>query len=147
MNFTNPSQRLRESTRLLTRKLGFLERGEAVCCGVTLTQCHVIVETGRKQKISVNELAELLNLDKSTVSRTVDQLVTSGSLIREVDPDDRRYVMLRLALKGEELFKNIEQRMDIYFTETLESIPEEKRKQVIEGVEIFSEMLKNIKCI
>jgi DNA-binding MarR family transcriptional regulator len=147
MNITDPSQRLREATRLLIQKLGVLERGEAICSGITLTQCHVIVETGRKQQLSVNELAELLNLDKSTVSRMVDQLVNSGSIIREPDPNDRRFVMLKLTATGEELFKNIEQSMGRYFTDTLESIPVEKREQVVESLEIFSEILKNIKCI
>jgi DNA-binding MarR family transcriptional regulator len=143
MNFTDPSQRLREAMRLLIQKLGVLERGEATCCGITLTQCHIIVETGRKQQISVNELAELLNLDKSTVSRTVDQLVNSGSMIREVDPKDRRYVMLKLATKGEELFANIEQGMERYFIDILSSIPEEKREQVIECLQLISAKLQS----
>lgn len=145
MDSTDNSKRLRESLRLLIRKLGVLERDEAICCGVTLAQCHVIVETGRKQKISVNELAGLLNLDKSTVSKTVDQLVNKNSMIRETDPNDRRYVMLKLTIKGEELFRSIEQQMENYFTDTLDLIPEEKREQVIDSLQLFSEVLKNMR--
>lgn len=140
------SKRLRETTRLLIRKLGMLERNEAMCCGVTLTQCHTIIEIGRKEQITVNELSELLNLDKSTVSRTVEQLVNYGILNREPDPKDRRYVALRLTNKGEELFRSIEQRMEAYFTELIASIPEEKREQVIESLQLFSEALHSKRC-
>jgi len=146
MDFVDSSQRLRETTRLLIRKLGFLERDGAICCGITLTQCHAMIETGRKEQISVNELAELLNLDKSTVSRTVDQLVNNGIMLREADQEDRRFVKLKLTVKGEELFKNIEQRMEVYFSEILHAVPEGKREQVIESLQIFVDALKNTKC-
>lgn len=143
MNLLNLRQRLRETTRLLIRKLGVLERSEALCCSVTLTQCHVIVETGRREQISVNELSELLNLDKSTVSRTVEQLVNNDILIRETDLNDRRYVALKLTGKGEELFTTIEQRMEEYFREILAFIPEGKQEQVIESLQLFSEALQS----
>jgi len=146
MIFFDPSQRLRETTRLLIRKLGVLERSEAACCGITLTQRHVIVETGRKEQMSVNELAELLNLDKSTVSRTVDQLVTKSIMVRHPDLNDRRYVALKFTIKGEELFKNIEQRMETYFAEILDSISPDKQEQVIESLQLFTATLKTINC-
>jgi len=146
MNAINSSQRLRETTRLLIRKLGVLERSEALCCGITLTQCHAIVETGRKGKISVNELAELLNLDKSTISRTVEQLVNNDIIVREAYESDRRYVTLQLTNKGGELFADIEERMEAYFSEILELIPEEKQEQVIESLQLFSTALHSRRC-
>ena len=146
MGLMNSSQRLRETTRILMRKMGILERSGAVCCSITMTQCHTIVETGRRQKISVNELAELLNLDKSTVSRTVDQLVNQEIMLREPDSTDRRYVALRLTAYGEELFKSIEQRMEKYFTEILDAIPKEKQEQVIDSLQLLAEALKGTRC-
>jgi len=143
MNIISPSQRLRETTRLLIRKLGVLERSEIVCCGITLTQCHAIVETGRKEQISVNGLSELLNLDKSTVSRTVEQLVNNDIVVRKPDLNDRRYVTLQLTIKGEELFGRIEQRMEAYFAEVLASIPKGKQEQVIESLQLLSEALNS----
>lgn len=146
MKNLDPSQRLRETTRLLVRNLGFLDKSEAACCGITLTQCHIIVETGRRKQISVNDLSELLDLDKSTVSRTVDQLVNHDILVRQPDMNDRRYVVLQLTGKGEELFANIEQRAEAYFAETINSIPKEKKEQVIESLQLFSEAIRNKRC-
>lgn len=146
MILLDSSQRLRETTRLLIRKLGVLERSEAVCCGITLTQCHAIVETGRRERISVNELAELLHLDKSTVSRTVEQLVNHDIFIRQPDENDRRYVALQLTGKGKELFGKIEERMAGYFGDVIASMPEEKREQVIESLQLFTAALHSKGC-
>ena len=41
------SKDLRELIRLLVRNLGILEKGDASCCDVTISQCHAIVEIGR----------------------------------------------------------------------------------------------------
>lgn len=136
-----PSQELRESTRLLMRKLGFLERGEAGCCGITYTQCHAIVETGRRAELSVNELAEVLGLDKSTISKTVEQLVQSGIMLREQSKTDRRFVVVKLTEKGREVFHSIETRMEKYFADILNSIPEVKQVQVIESVKLLADAL------
>jgi DNA-binding MarR family transcriptional regulator len=65
-----------------------------------MAQCHAVVEIGRAGGISLAELAGLLNLDSSTMSRTVNNLVNSGYVIRELDPKDRRYVTIELTENG-----------------------------------------------
>jgi len=129
--------RLRESIRLLARKLGFLDKAEASCCGVTFSQCHALVEIGRAGSISVNELADLLGLDKSTMSRTVNNLVEQGLVTRELDPGDRRYVRIGLTEGGRKVFSRIESGMSDYFQSVYNNIPETKRAQVLESLEIL----------
>ena len=103
---------LRELTRVLVRNLGVLEKSDACCCGVTITQCHAIVEIGRKGKVSLVDLAELLGLDKSTMSRTVNSLVEADLAVRDLDAENRRYVIIQLTEKGSEVFQNIEGSME-----------------------------------
>lgn len=146
MDTINSSQRLRENIRILVRKLGLLEKGEAVCSGLTLTQCHVIVEIGRNANLSVNELAQLLTLDKSTVSRVVEQLVNNKLLLRKSHPEDRRYVTLELTVQGKALFESTELRMAEYYQGVLASLPAEKRQQVIESLELLSTALRGNGC-
>ncbi len=43
--------------------------------GISLAQCHTLLEIEKSHEISISELANTLSLDKSTVSRTVDGLV------------------------------------------------------------------------
>ena len=137
---------LRELLRILVRKTGILERGEATCCSITLSQCHALVEIGRQANLSVNQLAELLGLDKSTVSRAVDKLVGDGTVLREEHPEDRRYATLRLTEDGRQLFDTIESRMTAYFHEVIQSIPEEKRPQVLESLQYLTAALQGPRC-
>jgi len=123
-----------------------LDRSEASCCGVTLAQCHIIVELGRSEKMSVNELAETLRLDKSTISRSVDNLVNTGLVQSEADPEDRRYVVLKLNEQGVLVFDDLEDRMERYFTEIVNYLPSEKREQVLESLTLLADALKSPKC-
>lgn len=137
---------LRELIRLLIRNLGILEKSEASCCGITLSQCHAIVEVGRMEKLSLNELAELLGLDKSTTSRTINSLVDSGYAQRAMVPEDRRYIKISLTKEGEEVYKNIEKSMDEYYLNVFKTISEEKRDQVLESLELLTDAVKKNKC-
>ncbi|MDR3564050.1 MAG: MarR family transcriptional regulator [Negativicutes bacterium] len=146
MSNSNQAQILRESLRLLVRRLGVLERGEASCCDITLSQCHTIVEIGRAGTMSLNTLAETLGLDKSTVSRSVDKLVSDGIIVREADAEDRRYLNLRLSEKGQSLFQEVEKRMAVYFAEVIAAIPADKREQVTESLQFLAQALKGPRC-
>lgn len=137
---------LRELLRILIRNLGILEKGEASCCGTTLSQCHAIVEIGRSKQISLNELSDLLGLDKSTMSRTINNLVEDNLVIRETHSEDRRYITIILTNEGEEVHLSIESSMDIYYNQILESIPESKRNQVIESLKLLTDAVKKNKC-
>lgn len=137
---------LRELTRVLVRNLGVLEKSDACCCGVTITQCHAIVEIGRKGKVSLVDLAELLGLDKSTMSRTVNSLVEADLAVRDLDAENRRYVIIQLTEKGSEVFQNIEGSMEDYFIKIFGSIPEEKRGQVLESLSLLTDAVRSNKC-
>lgn len=137
MSFTDDTKQLREMIRILERRLGILQENGYSCCNITLGQCHALVEIGRAKSISLNELAELLNLEKSTMSRTVNNLVTTGLAKREIDPQDRRYVTISLTESGLMLFEKIEADMNSYFSKVYELIPENKRQQVLESLDIL----------
>ncbi|MDT8901678.1 MarR family winged helix-turn-helix transcriptional regulator [Anaeroselena agilis] len=146
MSNENHAGELRETMRLLVRRLGILERGEASCCGITMAQCHVIVELGRAKKLSLNDLAELLKLDKSTVSRSVDNLVGMGFVRRDTDAADRRYVTLALSEKGGKVFADLEKRMEKYFAEIVGFLPADKREQVLDSLALLADAIKSPDC-
>lgn len=136
----------RELIRRLERKLGILEDNEFACCGVTLAQCHALVEIGRAGTISLNELAELVNLDNSTMSRTVNNLVNKDLVERNLDSKDRRYVTIALTAKGHTLFESIEAQMDKYFKDIFSHIPKEKGAQVLESLALIVEATNKSNC-
>lgn len=119
-----------------------LDKIEASCCGIGFRQCHVIIEVGRAGCVSLNDLAGLLGLDKSTLSRITDNLVRQGLAVREPDTEDRRYIKIRLTESGEKMFSDIEQRMEEYYQKIYSSLPPEKRNQVLESLELLLNILK-----
>lgn len=137
---------LRELLRVLVRNLSILEKSDASCCGVTVTQCHAILEIGRSGKISLVELADLLGVDKSTMSRTVNNLVESDFAIRESDTENRRFVIIQLTENGKSVFQNIEESMENYYKDIFGSIPEDKRSQVLESLQLLADAVKLNKC-
>ncbi len=137
---------LRELIRKMERTLGVLGKSELSCCGVTLAQCHALVEIGRAQTIALNELAELLRLDISTMSRTVDNLVDRKLAKRQPDPNDRRCVVIRLTEKGNDKFKCIEAGMEEYYRKVYEKIPENKREPMLESLTLLLDALNQTGC-
>lgn len=131
-------KQFRESTRRLEMNLAGINRADCCCCGISDAQCFVLVEIGRKANISVKELAEKLRLDKSGISRTVEDLVQKGFVERKPSIEDRRYVVLNLTDKGAERFNKIESDMDKTFKVIMDRIPEGKRNQVIESLQLYN---------
>lgn len=131
--------------RLLIRATGAWEKNEASCCGITLGQCHILIEIGRNNELPLNELANILNLDKSTVSRAVDNLVKNNLVIRKTNSADRRYLGLVLSSEGNEIYNEIEKNMNETFAEVLNLIPENKQIQVVESIQLLLNALNNKK--
>ena len=132
-------KQFREYTRQLERNLENISSVECCCCSVNKTQCFLIVEIGRKPGISVKELADILRIDKSGVSRFVEDLVQKGFVERKASVEDRRFVTLNLLPKGQERFEKIEHDMNCKFKEVLEQIAEDKQEQVIEALKLYNE--------
>jgi Transcriptional regulators len=144
MNNSTKSKQLREMIRIFERKLGALGDCQSECCGITLAQCHALVEIGRSEKISLNKLSELLNLDNSTTSRTVNNLVNRNLATREINPNDRRYVTISLTENGKESFKSIEESMNSYYEKVYNHIPDDKKEQVLESMELLLESISKM---
>lgn len=140
---TNTAEVFREVIKTCVRKLGLLQKADAACCGITVAQCHTIVEIGRANSLSLNELSESLTLDKSTMSRTVENLVNAGLVERQVDKADRRYTKIELTAKGTEMVEVINSSMAEYFERVLSSIPEVKRAIVIEALPYILTAVRN----
>jgi DNA-binding MarR family transcriptional regulator len=63
-----------------------------------------------------------------------------------LDAEDRRYVVIQLTENGLNVFRNIEDSMDRYYASILDSIPEDKRKQVLESLQLIIDAVKNNRC-
>ncbi|TYQ17924.1 UNVERIFIED_CONTAM: DNA-binding MarR family transcriptional regulator [Acetivibrio alkalicellulosi] len=145
---SNNEKKLRELIRQIEAKLGILNEMESTtCCGVSFTQCHAIIEIGRNTNVSLNELAEKLNVDNSTMSRTVNNIVNKGLANRELALNDRRYVNISLTEDGKIVFEEINLKMNNYFKKIYENILQDKREQVLESLELLADAItKSVRC-
>jgi DNA-binding MarR family transcriptional regulator len=129
---------VREVLQSLVRRFGLLQKDGAQCCGLSVVQSHIIYELNKRPSISLNELSEFLNIDTSTLSRQVQQLVENGLVERLPDPKDRRYVLLSLSDKGQNQSEMIAGTMGEYIEDVLLRIPADKRDQVLESLQLLS---------
>ncbi len=146
MNEAKGSKELRERIRILERKLGVLDDFQTSCCSITLAQCNALVEIGRAENISLNELSGLLNIESSSMSRTVNNLVNNNLAKRDIDTIDRRYVTITLTESGNKLFKIIEESMDDYFAKIYNALPIDKREQVLDSLQILLAVIGENGC-
>ncbi len=135
----------REKLRHLERELIELLKEDNVCFGVTVSQCHILLEIGEKTDTSIVDLASVLNLDTSTLSRSIDGLVSIGLVRRQQNPKDRRYVCVSLSEQGKMVYKSIEKANNAYFSKIFGLIPEDKHDQIFESFMLFFEAMKAIK--
>ncbi|MBN1071779.1 MarR family transcriptional regulator [Clostridium botulinum] len=133
--------------RELERELGLLNK-QGNCCGfdVSLSQCHALVEIGRAKKVSLKELANIIALDISTMSRTVDNLVKKGYVVKKSSSLDRRSVEIELTNNGLLLFNDIEDSMNKNFEEVFDRISNEEKKNVINSLQIIINAFKKEEC-
>ena len=139
-------QELREMIRKLDRLAENLDDYEKSCCGITTCQCHALVEIGKSGGVSLEGLSKVLGLDSSTLSRTVNTLVNFGSVEREVDKNDRRFVRIKLTKKGKKQFQDIEITMDQYFEKIYQELPLDKIEQVLESFNLVIKAIQKTQC-
>jgi DNA-binding MarR family transcriptional regulator len=131
----------RDKMRQVQRSLGWLSKSDAACCGITVAQCHALLEIGSHGGITLIDLASVLSLDTSTISRTIDNMARDGLVERKANPDDRRYIDISLTAAGRKVFDEINCTFNQFYTDVFQSIPTEKHRQVIESIHLLAEAL------
>ena len=91
------------------------------------------------------ELSEILDLDKSTLSRTVDSLVKEGYVVREIPPDNRRTVKLSLTKKGKMAVDEINVNCDGYYQKLLQDIKPAERAAVMKSLAAVAHAMTHIR--
>lgn len=133
---------LREKLRLMEREINDPFGRDAGCCGLTLAQCHTLLEVGDRGEVSLVDLASSFGLDTSTLSRMVQGLVVLGLVSRLTNEKDRRYVAISLTEQGRKLFNQIESTFNAYFAQVLGLIPSDKQDPVVECIGLFSDAVR-----
>ncbi len=119
------------------------QKDTSCCGGVTVSQCHALMELVELDGLTVNELSDKLNLDKSTVSRLIESLVNSDLVSRENPRENRRIAMIALTTKGKSISDQINELNDKYVERILSAVPEKDLPVFLRSFEkIVNTMLK-----
>ena len=133
-------QHFRDVIRIFDRELSY--QNDASCCnGISVSQCHTLLEIEKNSEISVSELATKLSLDKSTVSRTVEGLVNISLVDRIIPKENRRKALINLTDNGKQVCSTINYSNDSYIEAVLKDFT---RKEQVEFLRLFEKLGKNM---
>jgi DNA-binding MarR family transcriptional regulator len=101
------AEELHEALSELVRVYQFRDRTSICCHGISVTQCYALEAVVHRGALTMNELAAMLWLDKSTASRVVDGLQEAGYVRRAPNPSDGRSLLLEPTSAGRALHTRI----------------------------------------
>jgi len=111
------------------------ERLKAI--GISALHSVVLINIFRHPGLNQKELAELISIDKATVSRILNSLDPKAYIKRSPDASDHRYNKLYLTGLGKEV---VQKSMDIQvgmWLEILNEIPQSDRENIMNGLHIL----------
>lgn len=101
---------LRQLSRQLVRQLGMLD-SQCGCMALTPVQAHTLIEL-EKSSVTVNDMAQRLNVDKSNASRTLAVLLNQGLVTSVPNPIDKRSQIFQLTATGNEKLTALHQQLN-----------------------------------
>ena len=123
-------EQFREILREFDREIS-LQNNASCCKGISVAQCHTLLEIEKNSEITVTDLARNLSLDKSTVSRTVDGLVNIRMVDRVIPRENRRLALLNLTGSGQEVCTSINASNDSYVHRILHNFSAKERAEFL----------------
>lgn len=132
----------RRALRSLEREVELALQAQTGCCGVSSAQCHLLLSIEEADRASIGDLASTLELDASTISRSVDGLVKGGLVERREDPENRRRQIVRLSEAGKAKADSINRTCDRYYRRLLDSLPPAEAHALRVSLPIFARALR-----
>ena len=74
---------------------------------LTPAQFDVIATLGNTQGMTMGDIGEKTLITKGTLTGVVDRMLKKGLVTREVPPENRRSVIVKLTPDGEDLFEQV----------------------------------------
>ncbi len=118
---------LHEAISHLVRVYQFRDRDRICCYDISVTQCYALEILAEHGVLRSQALADLLKLDKSTVTRVVDALVRKGYALRRRDTEDSRALALEVTAAGRALYEKIHRQLIFQQSELLADLDPETR--------------------
>ncbi|MEH0672760.1 bifunctional helix-turn-helix transcriptional regulator/GNAT family N-acetyltransferase [Vibrio owensii] len=136
------ARQLRHYSRQAVRLLGMLDKQ---CGDVALTpvQAHALGEI-QLQPLTINQLAQQLNVDKSNASRTVTGLIKLGLVESIENPKDKRSQLVALTEQGQQALSQLDKQQNSFFEQLLTQLDDSEQEQLKLGLETYLKGLTKV---
>lgn len=118
--------------------VGISARSLADVDDVTLPQFRTLVVVGTASDVTVNKLADRLDIAPSSATRLCDRLARKGLLQRVENETDRRETHLALTREGEGLVARVTKRRRHEIEAVLGRMTRQEARQAIAGLSAFA---------
>jgi len=133
---------IRFSSRALVRQFGYMNRNIAGT-NYSPSAVHTIIEIGAEGQLSGKELSKRLNINKSSVSRLVQNLIKQGELEEKKSEIDTRQKNLFLTSQGETTLNEINRFAKNQVNNALGPLTEASRNVIMQGLNLYSNALNS----
>ena len=99
--------------------------------GVGMMGWRVILAINRMEPCSMNELARYTTIERTTLTRSLDQLVATGLVERETPAKDRRQVLVTLTEKGRSEYSRCFELISIWNRKAVEKMPVARQEEAL----------------
>ena len=94
--------------------------------------------------IQVKDLAKFMDLTPARVTNLLNSLEKKGYVIREISPNDRRIIEVKLTKKGKEFAKDLEKRYIEFHKELLNIIDDKnKLESLLYSLKVFQNTIES----
>ncbi len=138
-------EKVRDSSRKLVRELGFM-RPTLASSGLPISAVHALIEVGGHEAMTAGLLGEILNLEKSSVSRMLRKLIDSGEIEERTSPGDARSKLLTLTARGKAALAAIDSFGQNQVAAAFRHLSGDERRIVMVGLTIYAEALHRVRA-
>ncbi|PLX38523.1 MAG: MarR family transcriptional regulator [Hyphomicrobiales bacterium] len=131
---------VRQASRRLVRELGFMKPTLADT-DLPISAVHAILEVGSTPELTARDLAERLNLEKSTVSRLLRKRIEAGDIAETPSKTDSRAKTLTLTEQGQAVLAAINTFGQSQVSSALMHLGTEIRETVATGLANYADAL------
>lgn len=147
MNKKTQGKALRDAVRKLMLAHGILQTNTRPCgTPLTIPHAQALLALHEHETLSVGQLAEHLSIDRTNVSRLAKKMADLGEVERQVDPNDRRAMTLRLTVKGREVAHHVDLASQQHFDAVLEHIEPTQHTKIIETLHALTTAIQDTKA-
>lgn len=125
---------LRQLNYELVKELGLFKRR----ANLSFSQRHILYHIQNHTSLSIQELAEILHVEHSTMSRNIKKMVQEGLIEIYPDEKDKRRKVIALSTQGEARLAEATESIN----QTISVLNEKEIKTAIHGVRLYIEALR-----